>query len=189
MPYRTIKEEKRRLPVGTINERKDKQRDVARMKENIAHISIDDVTFVLQRLSTCACDSIYNEPFFRYLHFLHRMFGLKITLYGYAQNGKWSLADIPERYKQELEEASSWLKFGFHAVSDEQKENNIIANFEGAFIETSAQIERFAGTKSVARILRLHYWFYPQEYLEVLRNHGVRTILIKEGLHRLNRRD
>ena len=146
-----------------------------------AHISIDDVTYAFQRCSRNSFQSIHEDKFFRYLHTLHRILGLKITLYVYAQNDELKLADIPEKYKHELELVSGWLKFGFHAVSDEQKEKNVLSNFEGVFIETSKQIERFAGTNSVAHILRLHYWFYPMQYLEVLKNHGVHTILTKEG--------
>ena len=149
--------------------------------QNLLHMSIDDVNASLRRITSNCYNSIYEDKFFCYLRFLHSLFGLKVSLYVYAHDREWLLADVLERYKQEFEDASEWLKFGFHAVSDEQKENNHIANFEDAFIETGKQIERFAGKKSITTILRLHYWFYPRPYLEVLRNHGVQTILIKEG--------
>ena len=150
------------------------------MKSKSLHISIDDVTIALQSLSH-AGDSIYNVRFFRYIYALHRLLGLKMTLYVYAQNREWTLKDVTDIYKHELEEASDWLKFGFHAVSDEQKENNYMPNFEGAFVEANKQIERFAGARSIAEILRLHYWYYPAEYVETLKNHGVQTILTYEG--------
>ena len=151
------------------------------MRRKICHMSIDDVTVSFQNLSKGENSSIFEVNLFQFLLLLHRLLGLKITLYVYAQNGEWTLADIPEKYKHELEEASEWLKFGFHAVSDEQKEDNILSNFEDAFVETESQIKRFAGEESIAGILRLHYWFYPKAYQGVLKNHGVHTILTEEG--------
>lgn len=145
------------------------------------HISIDDVNSSLQRLVRRDYRSLFEDKLFNYLKIVHRYLGLKITLYVYAKDYDWTLADIPEKYKHELEDASEWLKFGFHAVSDEQKEDNILSNFEDAFVETESQIKRFAGGESIARILRLHYWFYPKAYQGVLKNHGVHTILTKEG--------
>ena len=144
-------------------------------------MSIDDVTVSFQNLSKGENSSIFEVNLFQFLLLLHRLLGLKITLYVYAHNYEWTLADIPEKYKHEFEEASEWLKFGFHAVSDEQKEDNILSNFEDAFVETESQIKRFAGEELIARILRLHYWFYPKAYQGVLKNHGVHTILTKEG--------
>lgn len=151
------------------------------MKSLCCHISIDDVTNKLQSLSKSEHESLFDVKTFRYILTLHRLFGLKITLYVYAQSNEWTLADIPEKYKHELEEASEWLKFGFHAASDEQKEDNILSNFEDAFVEAERQIRHFAGEEAIARILRLHFWFYPKAYQGVLKNHGVHTILTKEG--------
>ena len=151
------------------------------MNNHICHISIDDVANALQALSKSEHESIFEVKTFWYILILHRLFGLKITLYVYAKDYDWTLADIPEKYKHELEEASGWLKFGFHAVSDEQKEDNILYDFEDAFVEAERQIRHFAGEEAIARILRLHYWFYPKAYQGVLKNHGVHTILTKEG--------
>ena len=151
------------------------------MNNHICHISIDDVANALQALSKSEHESIFEVKTFWYILILHRLFGLKITLYVYAQNKGWSLTDIPEKYKHEFEEASDWLKFGFHAVSDEQKEDNVLSDFEGAFVKTESQIRRFAGERSIAKIVRLHYWFYPKAYQGVLKNYDVHTILTKEG--------
>ena len=151
------------------------------MRRKICHMSIDDVTVSFQNLSKSEYSSIFEVNLFRILLSLHRLLGLKITLYVYTQNNEWTLADISEMHKPELENASEWLKFGFHAVSDEQKEDNILSNFEDAFVEAERQIRHFAGEEAIARILRLHYWFYPKAYQGVLKNHGVHTVLIKEG--------
>lgn len=145
------------------------------------HISVDDVVATLQRLTESEYKSIYEESFFWYMRLLHRLFGTKVTCYVFAHQAGWSISDIPEKYKHEFEDASEWLKFGFHAVSDEQKEDNILSNFEDAFVETESLIKRFAGGESIARILRLHYWFCPKAYQGVLKNHGVHTVLTKEG--------
>lgn len=143
------------------------------------HVSIDDVTFALQRLTNRDYASIYEDKLFRYLCWMHRLFGLTVTLYAYAQYGEWSLDDMPDKYKREFEDAEEWMKFGFHAVSDEQKDNNIIPEFAKVYKDTLGNIERFAGVSSIAKIVRLHYWYYPNEYLDVLKWHGVKAVLVK----------
>lgn len=142
-----------------------------------AHISVDDVAIALQRLSSHGYTSVFEEPFFYYIRLLHRLFGLKITLYVYAKHGDWLLADIPDTYRCELESAADWLKFGFHAVSEEQKRGAVLTNFEEQYRFVTQQLRRFAGEASIAHILRLHNWFYPQEYMAVLKQYGVKTIL------------
>lgn len=73
-------------------------------------MSIDDVTVSLKILSDSAYSSIFELDLFHFIYSLHRLLGLKITLYVYAQNNGWALADIHEKYKHEFEEASDWLK-------------------------------------------------------------------------------
>lgn len=145
--------------------------------EKSTHISVDDVTIALQQLSTHRYPSVFDEPFLKYISLLHRLFGLKITLYVYARHDDWSLADIPNTYRSELRNAADWLKFGFHAVSEEQKRDVVLPNFEEQYLFVTQQIRRFAGDASIAHILRLHNWFYPKEYMAVLKQYGVKTIL------------
>ena len=78
------------------------------VNNHICHISIDDVANALQALSKSEHESIFEVKTFWYILILHRLFGLKITLYVYAKDYDWTLADIPEKYKHELEEASGW---------------------------------------------------------------------------------
>lgn len=145
--------------------------------EKTAHISVDDVTITLQRLCSQGYTSVFDEPFFKYISLLHRLLGLKITLYVYAKHDDWSLADIPNTYRRELRNATDWLKFGFHAISEEQKRDVVLPNFEEQYLFVTQQIRRFAGDASVAHILRLHNWFYPNEYMTILKQYGVKTIL------------
>ena len=144
------------------------------------HISIDDTTYALQRLSHNHYTSIYEDKFFRYLRCLHQWCNCKVTLYVFEHYGNWSLSDIPNTYRQEFQDAADWLKFGFHAVSEEQKQDNIIPDFEEQFLNVQREIIRFAGESSLAHILRLHYWFYPIVYVHVLKKHNVHTILMNE---------
>lgn len=146
----------------------------------VIHISIDDVIRSLQRIGERDYQSIYDDKFFWFLRVLHRMFGMEITLYVYLREGEWSLKNLPIKYKQEFEDANDWLKFGFHAVSEEQKKNNVLLDFNDAYKEYESCVVRFASQKSIAKTLRLHYWFYPEEYIKVLRRNGVGSILVKE---------
>lgn len=134
----------------------------------------------MQRLSESNYASIFEEPFFMYLRLLHKVLGLKISLYIYVKHNEWTLADIPDRYKREFEETCGWLKFGFHAVSEEQKRDVVMHNWTESIMLYHDQVKRFAGEQSLSTILRLHYWYYPQEYTTVMRQVGVRTVLVRK---------
>ena len=134
----------------------------------------------MQRLSECNYNSVYEDPFFRYLYVLHKMFGMKVSLYLYVRHNGWTLADVPDRYKHEFEETCDWLKFGFHAVSEEQKRNEVMHNWKESIRFYQDQVKRFAGEQSLSTIIRLHYWYYPQEYIAILKQIGVRTVLVRK---------
>ena len=151
------------------------------MYNKLLHISIDDVMRAFQRCEERDYQSIYDVKFFRYLRVLHRMSGMKITLYTFEKEGDWSLEKVPNKYKSGFEDASEWLKFGFHAVSKDQAADNVLSEFEKAYDKYDTEVKRFAGQNSIAKILRLHYWFYPEEYIKVLRQNGISTLLVKEG--------
>lgn len=151
------------------------------MNKKTAHISIDDVTFALQRLSDYNYSNIYEEKLFCYLRLLHHLFGAKISLYVYANYGEWNIDKVSNHFKSELAEAKDWLRFGFHAASEDQKDDNILPKFADAYEMTTNSISNFAGADSIASILRLHYWFYPNEYLEILKKNRTHTILVKNG--------
>ena len=150
-------------------------------KEKFIHISIDDCQSILGELIENDYDTLWQARKLWLLKRLHSLFGAKFTLYVFNQIGTYTLNDVPDKYRKEWEGASDWLKFGFHAVSEAQQPTNILPDFKDTYAVFKSNIERFAGTKSLAKILRLHYWFYPEEYVKVLRREGVKTILVKEG--------
>ena len=143
------------------------------------HISVDDVVATLQRLTESEYKSIYEESFFWYMRLLHRLFGTKVTCYVFAHQAGWSISDMPDRYRREFESASDWLKFGFHAVSKEQKPDELMLDFAEQYQQVQDQLRRFAGEQSLAHVIRLHYWYYPKEYTMALKQNGVQAVLVR----------
>lgn len=145
----------------------------------IVHFSIDDCQSILLHMIQDKQSSIWKIKRLNYLRVLHILFGVKVTMYVFWEFGeKYTLADVPSQYSGELSQASDWLQWGFHAVSPNQKKDYINPEFLTAFTSTRKEIIRFAGERALSRIIRLHYWFYPDEYLSVLKNYDVSTILL-----------
>lgn len=152
------------------------------------HLSIDDVEMCLKELS---CDSakytsVYDQPFFAYLKQMHDSYGAKFTLYVYLESGDWKIDDMPVRYRQELITNSNWLKFGFHSIRPVFSQHEIanIDSFSQAYRRVCDGIERFAGSESLTKILRLHYFFATRAECDYLKNKGVNTLLTADDPNR-----
>lgn len=143
--------------------------------EKKAHLSIDDVSHCLQRLSSEKNESIFDVFFLKYLLILHRLFNAKFTCYLYTKDNKWDINKFPQRYKDELRSVSHWLKFNIHAITPDDK--HVID--EEAFGDAITTIKKVLPIESISKIVRLHYWFYPSEYVNTLKENGVTTILTR----------
>lgn len=125
-----------------------------------AHISIDDVSWSLADIVSQAgkYTSIYESDIFRFLRKLHDRYGARFTLYAYTRNTDFELKDIPERFRQEFREASDWLKFGFHWVSNAYNPSiseQLIADECDRFYSI---ISRTISPESLSHTIRLHYY-------------------------------
>ncbi len=90
------------------------------MKKNYC-FTIDDNIRFLEEATRAHAASIFEVPYMKMLYRLHRQFAAKFQLnmfYRYEEGG-FSLADAPDIFRSELEAASDWLKFSFHALQNE----------------------------------------------------------------------
>lgn len=83
------------------------------------HLSFDDVSICMKELTedSVAYSSIFQQPFFKKLQFLHECCGAKFTLYIYEKDGSYTIDKFPSKFAQELKENRNWLMFGYHAQS------------------------------------------------------------------------
>ena len=151
-------------------------------EKKCVHVSIDDCWISLSRLSSPQVKSIYDVPFFANLRKWHESYGAKFTCYvygGVGGNAPFSLKDVPAKFRGEFADASDWLKFGFHATCNdiEKTKAQSADEFAENFARINSEIDRFAGTCSRAKTLRLDYFFAKENWLQVIFSAGTQNLL------------
>lgn len=152
------------------------------------HISIDDVDNCMKdaTMNAISYKSIFQQPFFRYLYELHNKYGVKFTLYIYAESDKYSIEKFPVKFRKELQQNSDWLKFGFHSIRPKFAETTMANtdSFEIAYMRVTDAITRFAGNDGMSKCLRLHYFYASKEEVGFLADKGITTMLAADDPER-----
>lgn len=139
------------------------------------HFSIDDVIDSLMHVAISP-EGLDGSPMFRLLIRLHRLTGMRVSLYVFLCDGNGGSLDsiLP------LFANYSWIQFGFHGVRPTNHPPVMTsAELDTAIVETHRFISRFAGADRQTNIIRMHYWQYPDNYLQVLARNGYNVILVK----------
>lgn len=160
------------------------------MDEGLIHISYDDVYLILEDLSNNQdrYESIFQNKMLFLLKILHDTTGASFTLYVYEYAGKYSITDVPDKWKSEFEENSEWLKFGYHGICPEISyldENISIDDFKNSYQTVENSIIFFAGHKSLSNILRLSYFSGTDDIIDYLSKSGIKVLLTADDT-RLN---
>ena len=144
------------------------------------HISIDDCIKCFKELQEKKeqITSIFEVPFFEILYEFHKKYGLKVTLYCWSVKSGFKIASLTDKFREEFEANSSWLKFGFHASAefDYLSEGNLgrtTEEFCNTVSDFEKSITRIAGEESLSSTLRLHYYTAAPDEMEYLKNLGV----------------
>lgn len=151
--------------------------------EKVVHVSIDDCWKALADLSEPNVKSVYDVAFFKTLREWNERFGAKFTCYVYGSvesGGKnFDIANVPEKFKAEFQNAADWLKFGFHAPTSkiEETKKQTAPAFEKNLTRINASIDRFAGNASRTNVLRLDYFFAEADWVPSLLNAKTRILL------------
>ena len=104
-----------------------------------AFFFIDDVIWVFRDLTRKNYDSMFDHPFLKVLKDAHDQYGLKTQLNifymtdTYYNNDIFTLAEMTDKYKKEWEDASDWLKFGFHSRKEFPDYPYINANYQDVY--------------------------------------------------------
>ena len=143
------------------------------------HFSIDDATQIFQDIAFHEYESIFENAVLGKLKEFHDTYGLKVTLYVFGKLDTYNLADFPDTYKKEFEDSADWLKIGFHSIAEAspEEEGMTTREFAEGFQEVNREILDFAGEKSLAHVIRLHYWYATDEMVQVLKKEGVEGLL------------
>lgn len=141
------------------------------------HLSLDDVILSLEDISNQNYSSITGNDIFSTLSFFHTLFGCKFDLYVYKQNHKFDIRDTTIQFKEEFEQYSSWLKFGYHATTESFDTITACRDLKKNMPIVQNEITRFAGIKSLANRVRLHGYWANDQMLCCLYKCGVKGLL------------
>ena len=147
------------------------------------HFSIDDATQIFQDIAFHEYESIFENEVLGKLRDFHEEYGLKATLYVFGKLDTYDLADFPDTYKTEFEDNADWLKIGFHSMTeaDPEEEGMTTEEFAEGFQKVNREILDFAGEKSLAHVIRLHYWYATDEMANVLKEQGIEGLLCNDS--------
>lgn len=153
---------------------------------NNVHFSIDDVFGCFNWLAKNEnnVSSIFDSYVLSFAKQIHEMFGVNVSLYCMYTNGEKCLADIPDKWKNEFQENSEWLKMGFHAYkSDSCYSDTKIEDFECEYDKVLYELSRITGGKdSLTDAIRLHYFAGNDIVIKVLAQKGIRCLFCADDL-------
>ncbi len=156
----------------------------------ISYFFIDDVIWVMRDLTRKRPDSMFENPFLAHLKEAHDKYGLKVQLnlfyrtdffYG---NDEFTLSDMTDAYKSEWEKAFDWLTLAFHAKQEFPDYPYVNASYEDVkanYELVTGEIKRFAGEKSISRVLCPHWLPVSRMGCHALRDCGVKIISPSAG--------
>lgn len=128
------------------------------------HLSVDDAFGCLRDVFTGVHATPFTQPTFAYLRDLHERYGLRFSLYCFAEEeavGGWRLADADGRFAEEFGANAAWLRFGFHALNAATRYSAGATTAAAArehYGEVVEAVARFAGEGAIDRAPRLHYY-------------------------------
>lgn len=124
-------------------------------------------------------DSIFDHPYLAMYKRLHERFGVKVQLNLYYVFADFTLADFPDKYKEEWRANSDWLKLSFHSYRGAYcpYENS---GYDEVYNDCSAvnrEIVRFASEDALGKTTTIHYCLNTPEGVEALKDCGVKGLL------------
>lgn len=154
-----------------------------------AYFFIDDVIFVFQDLAKDRPASIFDNAFLAMLKKAHDDNGLKVQLNLFYRTDffygskEFTLAEMPDCYKDQFQAASDWLFFAFHAKQEFPDYPYVNATYEDVKSDYEAiarEVRRFAGAELAPAVVP-HWLPISKEGCRALRDCGVKIISPSTG--------
>jgi len=138
--------------------------------------TIDDNVRFLREIVEENFLSIFSHPYLKMLRELHCSFGVKVQLNVFFEDSLgFDLSMMPDKYRDEWEEASNWLKLSFHSRKEFPSNPYAFCGYNEVFedcFSAQKQLERFAGKKSLAKTTTLHYCLATEEGVKALKDNS-----------------
>lgn len=158
--------------------------------KRVCYFYIDDVIWLFRDLTRKRPASMFDNPFLKMLKEAHDKYGLKVQLnvfyrtdFFYGED-EFTLSEMTDAYKKEWEEASDWIKLGFHSKQEWPDYPYVNADYETVKINldrTKKEVFRFAGEKSFALGCVPHWMPISKEGVKALRDGGIKIMNCSHG--------
>ena len=140
--------------------------------------SIDDNIWVFKSLARNNYSSVFENNYLAFLKSVHEKYGTKIQLNIYYETDGFNLSEMPDRYKDEWESVSDWLRLSFHAYCDDSRYKDCDYETMRKDIElVHNEILRFAGKKSLSYYTTLHYVACPKDGVLAMKDAGIKGLV------------
>lgn len=139
----------------------------------LLHFSVDDVIVSFKQLTETNPISIFEIPLFGYLKKMHENYGVVVSCYCFYTCGDFTLSNATRLYKQEFENNSSWLKFGFHGYTGrENYEEQDLKMSQRQFQEVICNLKEIVGPSSLDSFARIHTFQASYDFVCFLAQNG-----------------
>lgn len=144
------------------------------------HFSVDDMIEAFEWLcqNERTVTSIFEAQSFHILKGLHEKYGIDVSCFCFYRRGAFSLSMVPDRWREELQDNSGWLRFGFHGYDESSNYNN--AGSEQAAEEyemvTGELVRITGGGDCITPAIRIHFCSGNEAVTAALAERGVKRL-------------
>ena len=133
--------------------RSDSYKIEANTGKNIFSLSFDDTILIFKDINNNNYDSVFQNSTLSWYKELHEKYGVVISCYCYYEDKNFNLSQITDKYKEEFQANSDWLRFGFHAINSDT--NYATGAIDIDYQKTVRELERIVGEDSIDNVIRL----------------------------------
>lgn len=157
------------------------------------HFSVDDFIEPFCELSKNKYNSVFEVPEFAFLRQMHDTFGAVFSCYCFYEGKGGTLSDVPDSFRDEFQNNSDWLRFGFHAKNSASNYGSAL--FNTGSITTDAAVAQAhysavinelvritGGGKCIDRFPRIHFIAASKEICKAWQNteYGIKGLISAE---------
>jgi hypothetical protein len=174
-----LKNYRNQIELAEVNTGSRQTITVFRLKNYVDkyRLSLDDNILFLKDISdnSSRYKSIFENSYLGFLKQVHDTYGTKIHVNIYYQCEGFNLSQMTDKYKNEWQANSAWLRLSFHALQNKPDNPYIASGYNEVKKDcemVKAQILRFAGEEQFDHVTTLHWGAATLEGTRGLRDGG-----------------
>lgn len=125
----------------------------------VFNVSVDDTIRLFEDLYVNAEDynTIFQNDTLNWARSIHEKYGTCFSFFVYYEDGDFCLDQMSDQYRDEFQNNSEWLRFGFHALdSDSLYDDGKGYDISEDYRKTMTSLIHIVGEEAVDNVTRLH---------------------------------